>query len=334
MSHNLQFYIDGQWVAPTALKIANVIDPSSEDAFAEIALGSKADVDKAVAAAKRAFQTYGFASRAERLDLLRRIVEIYKRRREDLALAVSREMGAPRPFALSNQVSIGLAHLEKMVETLETFEFEHAKNGALVVKEPIGVVGLITPWNWPLNQITCKVGPGFGCGLHDGVEAERDRAARRAHFRRNPRGSGRAEGRVQPRQRRRADGRAGDRQPSRRRHGVVHRLDPRRHPGRQGGRRHRQARASGTRRQVGQHPLPRRRFRRPRSRKGVQGVLWQQRPVVQRADPHVRAARAAGGGRRLRQGGRRNVRASAPPTRPEPSSGRSSTARNSTRSRP
>jgi aldehyde dehydrogenase (NAD+) len=164
MSHNLEFYIDGQWVAPSALKIGNVIDPSNEDAFAEIALGSKADVDRAVAAAKRAFATYGFSTRAERLELMRRIVTIYKRRSQELALAVSREMGAPRPFALSNQVSIGLSHLEKMIETLESFEFEHAKNGALVVREPIGVVGLITPWNWPLNQITCKVGPALAAG--------------------------------------------------------------------------------------------------------------------------------------------------------------------------
>src|SRR5277367_2605966 len=164
MSHELQFYIDGAWVEPATPKFLDVIDPSNEDVFAKIAVGSKADVDKAVAAAKRAFSTFGFTSREERLALLRRIVAVYKKRSADLALAVSREMGAPRGFALESQVGIGLSHLEKMVETLENFEFEHLERGSLVVKEPIGVVGLITPWNWPLNQITCKVAPALAAG--------------------------------------------------------------------------------------------------------------------------------------------------------------------------
>ncbi|BCP56069.1 aldehyde dehydrogenase [Kaistia sp. 32K] len=164
MSHNLQFYIDGAWVDPEVPNVIDVIDPSTEDAFAQISLGTKADVDKAVAAARRAFETFGFTSPAERLELLRRVVEIYKKRSPDLALAVSREMGAPRPFALDSQVGIGLAHLEKIVEVLEGFSFRHAKGTSLVVKEPIGVVGLITPWNWPLNQITCKVGPALAAG--------------------------------------------------------------------------------------------------------------------------------------------------------------------------
>jgi aldehyde dehydrogenase (NAD+) len=164
MSHNLQFYIDGAWIDPVTPKFLDVIDPSTEDAFAKIALGSKADVDKAVAAAKRAFAAFGFSSRAERVDLFRRVIAVYKKRSPDLALAVSREMGAPRSFALESQVGVGLAHLEKMLDTLESFEFERIKNGSLVVKEPIGVVGLITPWNWPLNQITCKVGPALAAG--------------------------------------------------------------------------------------------------------------------------------------------------------------------------
>ena len=164
MSHNLQFYIDGAWVDPVVPNTLDVIDPSNEDAFAQISLGSKADVDKAVAAAKRAFQTFGFTDPAERLDLLRRVIDVYKTRQADLALAVSREMGAPRPFALESQVGIGLAHLQKIAEVLAGFSFEHRKGSSLVVKEPIGVVGLITPWNWPLNQITCKVGPALAAG--------------------------------------------------------------------------------------------------------------------------------------------------------------------------
>jgi len=164
MSHNLQFYIDGAWVDPVVPKVIDVIDPSNEDAFAQISLGSKADVDKAVAAAKRAFATFGFTKPTERLELLRSILAVYNKRANDLADAISREMGAPRPFALDSQVGIGRAHLEKIIEVLGDFQFQHPKGTSLVVKEPIGVVGLITPWNWPLNQITCKVGPALAAG--------------------------------------------------------------------------------------------------------------------------------------------------------------------------
>jgi aldehyde dehydrogenase (NAD+) len=164
MAHELQFYIDGAWVDPVVAHPLDVINPSNEDAFAKISLGSTEDVNKAVAAAKRAFQSFGFSSRSERLDLLRRIIDVYKKRSQDLADAVSREMGAPRQFALSNQVGIGFSHLQKMAEVLEGFQFQHAKGTSLVVKEPVGVVGLITPWNWPLNQITCKVGPALAAG--------------------------------------------------------------------------------------------------------------------------------------------------------------------------
>jgi aldehyde dehydrogenase (NAD+) len=164
MSHNLQFYIDGAWVDPVTPKTLDVIDPSNEEPFAKISLGSKADVDKAVAAAKRAFKTFSRTTPAERKALLEKIVAVYKKRWDDLAVAVSREMGAPLPFAKEAQVGIGYAHLTKMVEVLESFEFEQRKGTSLIAKEPIGVVGLITPWNWPLNQITCKVAPAIAAG--------------------------------------------------------------------------------------------------------------------------------------------------------------------------
>ncbi|MFD2261536.1 aldehyde dehydrogenase family protein [Lacibacterium aquatile] len=164
MTHALQFYIDGAWVDPAVPNPLDVIDPSTEDAFAQISLGSQTDVAKAVAAAKRAFQTYGFSSVKERLDLLQQIIAVYKKRSADLADAVSREMGAPRPFALRSQVGIGLAHLSKIAEVLSSYKFEEKRGSSLIVKEPIGVVGLITPWNWPLNQITCKVGPALAAG--------------------------------------------------------------------------------------------------------------------------------------------------------------------------
>ncbi len=164
MSHDLQFYIDGAWVDPVTPEPFDVIDPSNEDAFARISLGSKADVDRAVAAARRAFPSFSRTTPAERRDLLRRIVEVYRSRESELAVRVSREMGAPRAYALSAQVASGLAHLEKMVEVLGTFAFEERKGTSLVIKEAVGVVGLITPWNWPLNQITCKVAPALAAG--------------------------------------------------------------------------------------------------------------------------------------------------------------------------
>jgi len=164
MSHNLQFYIDGEWVNPVGPGRLDVIDPSTEEAFAQIALGTAADVDKAVEAARRAFATFGLSTIDERVDLLKRVVEVYRKRSGDLALAVSREMGAPRKMAEDAQVTAGLGHLEKIIQVLRDFRFQHVKGSALVVKEPIGVVGLITPWNWPLNQITGKVAPALAAG--------------------------------------------------------------------------------------------------------------------------------------------------------------------------
>ncbi|MDX7952845.1 aldehyde dehydrogenase family protein [Lichenihabitans sp. Uapishka_5] len=164
MSHALQFYIDGAWVDPVEAKTLDVIDPSTEEAFAQVSLGSAADVDRAVAAARAAFPRFSRTAPAERRDLLRRILETYDKRAEDLAQAVSREMGAPIAYARDAQVWVGRAHLAKMIEVLDSFAFQHRKGAGLIVKEAIGVVGLITPWNWPLNQITCKVGPALAAG--------------------------------------------------------------------------------------------------------------------------------------------------------------------------
>uniref|UniRef100_UPI003784C526 aldehyde dehydrogenase family protein n=1 Tax=Inquilinus sp. TaxID=1932117 RepID=UPI003784C526 len=144
MAHETQFYIDGAWVDPITPKTLDVIDPSTEEAFAKISLGSAADVDRAVAAAKRAFPAFARTSREERLALLRRILEIYQRRAPDIALAVSREMGAPRQMALDSQTWAGSAHLARIIEALETFQFQRAQGTSMVVKEPVGVVGMIT----------------------------------------------------------------------------------------------------------------------------------------------------------------------------------------------
>jgi aldehyde dehydrogenase (NAD+) len=164
MSYNLQFYIDGQWVQPSGSKTLEVIDPSTEEAIGTIALGNEADVDKAVAAARAAFPAYAATSKAERLALMRRLLEAYKARHADIAQTLSREMGAPMELAHKAQAAMGTGHLAKMIQTLENFAFEELRGTTLIAKEPIGVVGMITPWNWPMNQIMCKVAPALAAG--------------------------------------------------------------------------------------------------------------------------------------------------------------------------
>ncbi len=164
MSHHLKFFIDGAWVDPVVPSVLDVIDPSTEEAYTQISVGSKADVDKAVAAAKRAFASFSLWPVAERLVLLKKILEVYNERFEDIAQAVSQEMGAPLSFAREAQAWAGRAHMEATIAALETYEFSEKRGSTTVVKEPIGVCALITPWNWPLNQIVCKVAPAIAAG--------------------------------------------------------------------------------------------------------------------------------------------------------------------------
>ena len=164
MQHAQSFYIDGAWVEPASPALLDVIDPSTEEPFAQIALGSPADVDRAVAAARAAFPAWSVSTRAERLDLLRRILEIYTSRIDEVAATLSREMGAPLKFARDSQAGTGVAHLSRMIEVLETYSFEWLQGTTLIAREPIGVCGLITPWNWPINQIVCKVAPAIAAG--------------------------------------------------------------------------------------------------------------------------------------------------------------------------
>ncbi len=164
MVHRMQFYIDGAWVDPATPKSRPVINPATEQAMYDIALGSAADVDKAVAAARRAFESFSQTSRDERVALLTRIVEVYKSRMKDLGAAVSDEMGAPLAFAEKFQAGAGLGHIVATLDILKTYSFEEPVGSAMVVREPVGVVGMITPWNWPLNQISCKVAPALAAG--------------------------------------------------------------------------------------------------------------------------------------------------------------------------
>jgi aldehyde dehydrogenase (NAD+) len=164
VTHNRQFYIDGAWVEPLGSGLIDVVDPSTEEVFTQIAAGTAADVNRAVAAAKRAFPAFARTGVAERRELLESIVAEYMKRYEDIAQAVTREMGAPLSLSRGAQVGIGAGHLKEMLRVLEDFTFEYMRGPTLITKEPVGVVGMITPWNWPLNQITCKVAPALAAG--------------------------------------------------------------------------------------------------------------------------------------------------------------------------
>lgn len=159
-----RFYIDGQWVdRPDAPRVA-VQNPYSEETIGHIAAGSAADVDLAVAAAKRAFPTFSQTPVEGRLALLTRIKDLLEERAEEFAQAIVAEMGAAISFARAGQVHFGIEHVRVAIEVLRTFEFQDTVNGIVVRKEPIGVCSLITPWNWPLYQITAKVAPALAAG--------------------------------------------------------------------------------------------------------------------------------------------------------------------------
>lgn len=164
MLDKLQFYIDGKWVDPVEPRTLDVVNPATEEVYGRISLGSEADVDKAVAAAQRAFETYSLTSREERCDLLQAILDEFKKRHDDVAAAIMDEMGAPWGLAKHAQAASGTAHIAAALEVLQTFEFEEVLGSDLIVKEPIGVCGLITPWNWPINQIAVKVAPALAAG--------------------------------------------------------------------------------------------------------------------------------------------------------------------------
>ena len=159
-----KFYIDGAWVDPISPARIDVEDPSTEAIFTRISAGSAADVDRAVAAAKRAFPGFSRTGVADRRALLQAIAAEYMKRYDDIAEAVSLEMGAPLAFARAAQAGIGAAHLKEMIRVMGEYPFEWMRGTTRIVKEPVGVVGMITPWNWPLNQIACKVAPAIAAG--------------------------------------------------------------------------------------------------------------------------------------------------------------------------
>jgi aldehyde dehydrogenase (NAD+) len=164
MRDYLKFYIDGAWVDPITPKTLDVINPANEEVAGRISMGSAADVDVAVKAARKAFASYSQTTREERIDLLERILAEYQKRFGDIADAITEEMGAPASLAQRAQAPIGIGHLSTAIAVLKNYKFEEDRGPTRIVKEPIGVCGLITPWNWPINQIACKVAPALATG--------------------------------------------------------------------------------------------------------------------------------------------------------------------------
>jgi aldehyde dehydrogenase (NAD+) len=158
------FYIDGKWVQPIESHDWEAVNPADEEPIAAISLGSAADVDRAVTAATRAFESYSQTTVEERRALLLRVIEAYKARSEEMAQTISTEMGCPVSLSRAAQAAAGLGHLFEIVKVLEQFKFEELKGSTLMRKEPIGVCGLITPWNWPMNQVVAKVAPALAAG--------------------------------------------------------------------------------------------------------------------------------------------------------------------------
>ena len=164
MAERTKFYIDGAWVAPREGRTVPVVNPATEEVLYDVAVGGVADVEAAVAAARAAWPAFAATSREERVALLARIMEIYARRMRDIGGAVSDEMGAPLSLAERAHAGSGLSHFMTTHEALKTYAFEERIGAAMVVREPIGVAGQITPWNWPMNQVACKVAPALAAG--------------------------------------------------------------------------------------------------------------------------------------------------------------------------
>ena len=159
-----KFYINGAWVEPATPKTLDVINPATEKPCGTISLGSSADVDTAAHAARRAFAGFSQTTREDRLALLGRIIDGYRARYNDMAAAITEEMGAPASLSQNAQAAIGIAHFQSAQAILANYVFEEMRGTTLIAREPIGVCGFITPWNWPINQIACKVAPALAVG--------------------------------------------------------------------------------------------------------------------------------------------------------------------------
>jgi aldehyde dehydrogenase (NAD+) len=164
MENTLKFYIDGRWVTPDSEEQLAVVNPATEQAFSRIAMGNEADVEAAVLAARRAFPAFARTSPNERKVLLEQVLDVFMQRYDEIAEAIMDEVGAPKALAYDWQAGIGKRHLQQLLRTLDTFAFQKTSGNTLINLEPVGVVALITPWNWPINQVVCKVAPALAAG--------------------------------------------------------------------------------------------------------------------------------------------------------------------------
>tara|TARA_Y100001970_G_scaffold63748_1_gene81640 strand:+ start:4282 stop:5700 length:1419 start_codon:yes stop_codon:yes gene_type:complete len=164
MSNDLNFYINGEWVQSDSNELIDVINPANEEVIGQVTAGNTDDIDMAVNAASEAFKTFSKTSKEERIELLKKIIEEYEKRYDDFVKVITREMGAPKWLSERAQANTGLINFKETLEALQEFEFEKEEGGYTLRKEPIGVIGMITPWNWPMNQITTKVSAAIASG--------------------------------------------------------------------------------------------------------------------------------------------------------------------------
>lgn len=164
MTDKPQFFIDGEWQTLSDRPTMDLVNPATEQVSGKLHLGNEDDVDRAVKAARNAFPGFAATSLNERIELLQSITEGYKARFDDIGSAISEQMGAPKKFAVRFQAGAGLSHFKQVLKIIETYNFERDINATRVIREPIGVCGMIVPWNWPMNQITCKVAPALAVG--------------------------------------------------------------------------------------------------------------------------------------------------------------------------
>ena len=164
MSNDLNFYINGGWVKSDSNELIDVINPANEEVVGQVTAGTKEDIDKAVAAALDAFDSYQFTSKEQRIELLNNIIIEYKNRYDDFVQIITKEMGAPIWLSERAQASTGIKNIQETLDALKDYQFEKPEGDYTLIKEPIGVVGMITPWNWPMNQITTKVSAALAAG--------------------------------------------------------------------------------------------------------------------------------------------------------------------------
>ena len=164
MKDKLNFYIDGQWVEPKSSETIEVINPANENIIGHVAAGTKEDIDMAVKAASRAFESFQYSSKEDRIEMLNNVISEYENRYQDFVDTITEEMGAPLWLSSRAQASTGIKNLNETLDAIKEYEFEKQEGDYILIKEPIGVVGMITPWNWPMNQITTKVSAALAAG--------------------------------------------------------------------------------------------------------------------------------------------------------------------------